>query len=401
MSRIEWYILRRTAIVTFGTLISTTTIVLITQILIRVDLLSSTGQSLLVFGKLALYLVPSVAVIVIPFALLIGASQTLSGMNGDSELVVIEASGCSRKIVARPLIMFGLLLSIFAFFLGNIVEPLSNRSIRELVTAAKADLISVAVQSGSFTKIDDDLIIQIERKERDGTFTGVFLSDRRSKESELLYFAKSGAITKVDDAELFVLRDGQLQRTDMKTGDISVISFDLNALDLAAFGANGKNTLYYPKDRSTYDLIAPDPDDRLFKSNPGSLRTELNKRLSEWLYVITFVVLVVFYLGKARSHRQSSILASVYLGLVVMGVRGSGAFATNNSGNGGFWEWLVYGVPFGVILFFGTLVFFDKDIPDPQRTLDYARKILRRMGVYTPHWLVKGLQYFRKNKVSA
>lgn len=401
MSRIEWYILRRTAIVTFGTLISATTIVLITQILIRVDLLSSTGQSLMVFGKLALFLVPSVAVIVIPFAVLIGASQTLSGMNGDSELVVIEAAGCSRKIVARPLLFFGLILSVFAFFLGNIVEPFSNRSIRELVTAAKADLISVAVQSGSFTKIDNDLIIQIERKERDGTFSGVFLSDRRDKESELLYYAKSGAITKIENTELFVLRDGQLQRTDMKSGDISVISFDLNALDLAAFGANGQNTVFYPKDRSTADLLSPDPNDSVFKGNPGSLRTELNKRLSEWLYVITFTVLVIFYLGKARSHRQSSILASVYLGLMVMGVRGSGAFATNNSGNGGIWEWLVYGVPFGVIIFFGSLIVFDKDIPDPQRTLDYARKILTKMGAKSPTWLAKIFRYFRKNKAVA
>jgi len=389
MSRLEWYILRRTAGVTFGTLIAATTIVLITQVLIRVDFLSSTGQSILVFGKLALYLIPSVAVIVVPFALLIGAMQTLNTMNSDSELVVIEASGGSRKIVARPLIVFGIFLSVFTFILANFIEPASNRNIRDLITEASADLLSVAVQSGTFTRIDEDLIIQIESKERDGSFKGIFIADRRDKEAELLYFAKTGAIADVDGSKLFIMRDGQLQRSSMTADDVSVISFDLNALDLAAFGSKNKNAFYYPKERSTFDLIAPDLDDDLYKSHPGQLRTELNKRLSEWLYALSFAVFCIFYLGKARSHRQSSFLATTYLILVVMGVRGVGAFATNNSEQGGVFEILVYAAPIGMMLFFATLVYFDKDIPDPQRTLDIARQYIQKIRSYLPNWLVR------------
>lgn len=389
MSQLEWYILRRIAGVTFGTLIAATTIVLITQVLIRVDFLSSTGQSILVFGKLALYLIPSVAVIVVPFALLIGAMQTLNTMNSDSELVVIEASGGSRKIVARPLIYFGVLLSIFTFFLANFVEPLSNRNIRDLITEASADLLSVAVQSGTFTRIDEDLIIQIESKERDGSFKGIFISDRRDKEAELLYFAKSGAIAEVDGSKLFIMRDGQLQRSNSAAEDVSIISFDLNALDLAAFGSKNRGALYYPKERSTFDLIYPDPDDPIFKDHPGQLRTELNKRLSEWLYAMTFSMLCIFYLGKARSHRQSSFLATIYLLLVVMGVRGTGAFVTNNSDNGGIFQVLVYAVPMGVMALNGLLIYFDKDIPDPQQTIDIIRKYLHGLQRFLPRWMVQ------------
>lgn len=388
MSRLEWYILRRTAGVTFGTLIAATTIVLITQVLIRVDFLSSTGQSILVFGKLALYLIPSVAVIVVPFALLIGVMQTLNTMNSDSELVVIEASGGSRKIVARPLILFGLFLSVVTFILANFVEPASNRNIRDLITEASADLLSVAVQSGTFTRIDEDLIIQIESKERDGSFKGIFIADRRDSKAELLYFAKTGAIADVDGSKLFIMRDGQLQRSSRSADDVSVISFDLNALDLAAFGSKNKSAFYYPKERSTIDLIAPDPDDDLYKNHPGQLRTELNKRLSEWLYALSFSVFSIFYLGKARSHRQSSFLATTYLIFVVMAVRGVGAFATNNSEHGGVFEILVYAAPIGMMLVFAALVYFDKDIPDPQRTLDVLRTYLQKLRRYLPSWLV-------------
>ena len=230
----------------------------------------------------------------------------------------------------------------------------------------------------------------------------VFLLRTAEIKRELIYFAKTGAIADVDGSKLFIMRDGQLQRSNIGANDVSIISFDLNALDLAAFGSKNKGSFYYPKERSTVDLIAPDPDDALYKSHPGQLRAELNKRLSEWLYAITFAVLCIFYLGKARSHRQSSFLATTYLVLVVMGIRGIGAFATNNSDYGGAFEIMVYATPIGMMVFFATLIYFDKDIPDPQRTLDIGRNYLKKLGVYLPKWLlnVGGKRQKRREAIS-
>ena len=104
MKQIERYIFRRVFILSAGTLATTTVIALTTQVLLRVNLLSSTGQSVLTFLELAGLLVPPMMLVVMPFALMIGAAQTLSTMNSDSELAVIEASGGARHLVARPIL---------------------------------------------------------------------------------------------------------------------------------------------------------------------------------------------------------------------------------------------------------------------------------------------------------
>ena len=93
MKQIERYIFRRVLMLSLATLATTTVIAMTTQVLLRVDLLSSTGQSLLTFLELAGLLVPPMMLVVMPFALMIGAAQTLTTMNSDSELAVIEASG--------------------------------------------------------------------------------------------------------------------------------------------------------------------------------------------------------------------------------------------------------------------------------------------------------------------
>ena len=79
MKQIERYIFLRVFTLSIGTLVTTTVIALTTQVLIRVNLLSSTGQSLLTFLELAGLLIPAMVVIVMPFALMIGASQKLPG----------------------------------------------------------------------------------------------------------------------------------------------------------------------------------------------------------------------------------------------------------------------------------------------------------------------------------
>jgi hypothetical protein len=93
MKQIERYIFRRMSSLTFWSLSAVTLLVLTTQVLIRVNVLTTTGQAFGAFAMLAATLIPSVVPIVAAFALLIGVSQVLSSMNSDSELVVVEAAG--------------------------------------------------------------------------------------------------------------------------------------------------------------------------------------------------------------------------------------------------------------------------------------------------------------------
>ena len=164
MSIIERYMFRRIGLLALGALTVTTGIALTTQVLLRVNLLASTGQSLLTIAELAMYLLPGMIAVALPFAVLIGVLQTMRTMNQDSELVILEASGSSISQRARPALTIGLIGAAVCLILSVWVEPLTAQKVRELLARASSDLLSAAIQSGSFKQVDKGLFIQIANK---------------------------------------------------------------------------------------------------------------------------------------------------------------------------------------------------------------------------------------------
>jgi len=80
---IERYIFRRTLSLTLASLCLVTFIVLTTQSLLYLNIVTQSGQSLATFLKLAMTLVPMMLLVVMPFALLLGAASTLNRLNND------------------------------------------------------------------------------------------------------------------------------------------------------------------------------------------------------------------------------------------------------------------------------------------------------------------------------
>ena len=95
MKLIERYILRRVGIMFLAVFCAAIGITWTVQVLQRINFLTSSGQSLATAIQFFSLFIPSVIPLVMPFALVIAITQTLSTMNQDSELVVINASGSS------------------------------------------------------------------------------------------------------------------------------------------------------------------------------------------------------------------------------------------------------------------------------------------------------------------
>ena len=76
--------------------------VLTTQVLRYVNVLTQPGQALSAFAKIALTLTMPMVLVVLPFAIILGSSNTLNRMSNDSELAVLEAAGAGRKILVKP-----------------------------------------------------------------------------------------------------------------------------------------------------------------------------------------------------------------------------------------------------------------------------------------------------------
>lgn len=380
MKVVERYVLRRVLDLFVAALFWTLAIVWTTQVLSRIDLVTDSGQSALTFFEVATLILPSIIPLVMPFALLIAVAQTLSVMNTDSELVVISAAGSSRLTLIRPVLLIGIVASILSFAVDNGVDPYARERGRHLVAEARADLLSLVIQEGTFKKVEDGLFVQIGERLPDGRLGGIFVSDSRAKDVDLVYYAKHGAVVQKDGKNVLVMLDGVVHRK-TPAGDVSVVRFTSYTFDLSAFAAssNGPVTML-AKDRTISYLINPDPNDQIYQYQPQTFRTELHRRFSEWLYPIVFAMIGLAVAGDARSHREGRINPLITAVIIALIVRWAGFVVTNQSQSAAWLTPVVYGVPIGACIVSAWFMAMNRSMELPHSWADLVTRLAGRIA---------------------
>ena len=372
MTIIERYIFRRMALMSLAALSVTTGIALTTQVLVRLNFISTSSKALATVGELSLLLIPPMIVVVMPFALLIGVLQTLRAMNQDSELAVIEASGLSTLQKIRPALVLGVLSMAFILFVTTILEPATNRRLRMLITRNAGDLLTSAIEAGTFKQIKEGVFLQVASQEAGGLLKDIFVSDRRDPKQELTYVAQSGRVETVDDRTLLVVHDGQIQRKNAVDGSLSVIHFSAYSLDAATFTDGASEVTLGPQEQSTLALFAPDTADPSYQRRPDRFVRELHRRFSEPLYAIEMIVVGLFFTARARSNRRDAGEALVLAALAGFGLRGFGYVLGTLSGQGGMVAILSYAIPAGISVALLWLMLADRRF----RGLDRVRRMV-------------------------
>jgi lipopolysaccharide export system permease protein len=349
MGVLEQYILKRVLLQTFAAIVVSFGIVWTIQALTKINLVTDSGQSIGAFLFLATLLLPAMIPVVLPFSILIATMNSLSVLNSDSELAVINASGAGPKVLFKPILIVALIAAFITLLSSNFVEPYSRQQARTLITKAKADLITLIIKEGQFKKIDENLYIQVGERLSNGILSGLFLADSRDKQFNTLYYARQGALLQEKDASLLVMQDGEIQRRNVKTGQLSLIRFSNYAFDLSQFTATSRKPQLLPKDQTTPYLLSPDANDRLFQQNPLFFSAELHKRFSKWLYTIAFAMIALALCAQVRSHRQTALLPHLYTVISAFIVRWLGILAEDWAEKNAISGMLLYFIPLATV----------------------------------------------------
>lgn len=381
MKLIERYIFRRAVIMFLATLLPLLGIVWTTQALANVNLVTDSGQSVLAFFKLATLILPSVIPIILPFALVIGVTQTLTTMNTDSELTVLNAAGSSRMAIIRPVIYLAAGLSVLSFVVDNFVEPYSRVAVRKMLATANADLLSSVVQENAFRKIADGLYVQVGGRRGGGVLQGIFVADSRNPAFELVYYAREGAVDEKSSA--LVMKDGEVQRK-LPDGSVSIIKFDSYAFDLADMTKTTREATIRAKDRDLADLLNPDPDDQVYKNNPLAFTAELNRRLTEWTFPLLFGLIALVFSSDARSHREARIHPMVSaLGTALL-IRWMTFYAGNSAEDSVWFVPLMYIVPLAAGALCIHQLVSNKRLDIPMTWQEKLQELLVRLRLVRP-----------------
>ncbi|PRX03486.1 UNVERIFIED_ORG: lipopolysaccharide export system permease protein [Martelella mediterranea] len=330
MKILERYILARVVRMFLATLLPVLAILWLTQVLGRIDLVTDSGQSILSFLKLATLILPTVIPTVLPFGIVLGTAQTLTTMNNDSELAVIDAAGARRSVIYRPIIAFAIALCAFSFVLDNYIEPRSRSEVRSLIASVYADLLSTVIEEKTFREIEDGLYIQISERLSGRVLKGLFVADYREPQDSYIYYAREGAVD--ESGSQLIMKNGQVQREDA-AGSVSIVQFDSYSFDLSELTSDRSETSRKASDRSLSFLLNPDTTDPDYMKNPAAYRAELTRRMTDWMLPLIYAIFTIVIAGDARSHRERRIPPMATAFIVTLLLRLMSHFSANRAEN--------------------------------------------------------------------
>jgi lipopolysaccharide export system permease protein len=333
-------------------LLSLTGVVWIATALKQLNVVTGEGQQALQFIKMTMLAIPNLMAIIAPVALLIAALHTLNKLNGDSELIVMTASGATVWYFAKPLLLLASLVSAGVLAFNLVVMPWSARTLGDMFVQLRTDLIGQALQPGKFSNPEPGLIFHIrDRDSRTGRISGLVMHDTRETDQTATYLAEKGDVVKQGADAYLIMNDGHIIRQSKTNPLPQIIVFDRYAVDLVRFKPKEAGSDLRPRERYFDELWSLSAKD--LASPPaivGKLRAELHDRLSAPLYPFAFVMIVIAAVGVAQTTRQNRAKNLVGAFALAIGARIGGFAAVNYVALKPAAAPLVYALPAGAFL---------------------------------------------------
>lgn len=347
------YLLRQVTNAFLVILLTLTLVVWLATALKELNLITSQGQGIVLFFQMTMLSLPSLMALIAPNAMLMAALYTLDRMNGDSELIVMTASGATVWRIGAPLLALASVVAIAILLANLFMTPASMRALRSFITQVRADLISQVLQPGRFSSPEKGLTFHIRDRNPNGDLLGLLVHDERDEKQVMSYLAERGRIITNDEGSYLVMLDGYVHRYNAEEPDkpVQIVVFDQNMLDLSEFSPKDKaGKGLRPRESYFSDLLNPDMTNPVTMRNYGQIRSELHDRLATPLYPLVFAFVAIALLAHARTTRESR-WAQILLAFgIAVALRVAGITAGNLVALNSWAVVLVYGIPLGAII---------------------------------------------------
>ncbi len=234
MTRFDRYLLRQ-LLLAFG--FSALILVLvfwINRAVLLFDRLIANGESARVFLELSMLTLPLMVAIVLPIAGFVAALLVTNRLSGENELVVAQSAGLSPWRMARPVLYFGLLVSLFLLALGHVLVPLSQDRLAQRQAQISQNISARFLTEGSFVHPAPGITIYIREITRDGELRDIFLADSRDRRIDLTYTAKSALLLRSEDGPRLVMFEGLAQALERESARMTITAFTDFTYNLSA-----------------------------------------------------------------------------------------------------------------------------------------------------------------------
>ena len=209
--------------------------VMLTKELLRlVELLVSKGVGMWAVLKVFAHLLPSFLVLTLPIAGIIASITAFGRLSLDKELVAMRAAGLSLLRLARPVMLFALLVCGLTIWLAQWGQPWSSVNLKKVALNLLRDQLVLAMERGTFSEPIPKMMIYVSEK-GDETSGGIFISDGRNADDPRIIVAQgyNVLIDSSTDQVALRLRDGVIHSRPDEIDQYQMASFSSYDLKLS------------------------------------------------------------------------------------------------------------------------------------------------------------------------
>lgn len=265
MRRLDAYVLKQFIAVFFFFCLVMTGVIWLAKAVPLIDTVIASGQSMLIFFKLSMLVLPQVLAIVVPLACLAAAVYVINKLYTEAELVVMMASGQSPFALARPALIFGALVAGLTWMITMVFAPYSEVQLSEGEAQIKSELANALIVERQFLHPAKGLTLFIRETSNTGQMAGLFLHDQRDPTQIVTYSAARAVLLRDGDIARLVMNDGLALSYAVDDQILSRVQFDEFIYDLSELVAQNVATTKRPGSYGLFELLNPTDEMKLNK----------------------------------------------------------------------------------------------------------------------------------------
>ncbi|TQS73018.1 LPS export ABC transporter permease LptF [Rhodobacteraceae bacterium] len=316
------------------------------------DQLISDGQTALVVLEFTALTLPYVIRVVLPIAAFAATVYAINRLSSESELVAMQAAGTSPWRLARPVVMFGVIVALLMLVLTNFLVPKARERLAIRQEQVAENITASLLTPGRFQHPSDDISVYIRQISDRGEFLDFYLWDSRNPENRMSYLAKKAVIIRSDTGPKLIMFDGSVQSLRTQDGRLSLTKFSNLTYDLGNLTKNVSSLTRSLDSIPTPELLG-DPQSIMAETETtqGAIWLEVLGRQTQPLLapvaaLIGFAALMVGSFSRFGVWRQIALSVVLLVFIQVLSNVTEGIAASNGA------RWPVLFAPSGI----GTVI---------------------------------------------
>lgn len=224
--------------------------------------LISDGQTALVVLEFTALTLPLVISIVLPIAAFTASAYGTNRLSSESELVAMQAAGLSPWRLARPVLVFGVLVGVMVALLVHSFVPMARARLADRQAEIAQNVTAQFLRAGSFQYPVPGVTLYISEIAPDGRLLYFFLEDARDPAEQVTYTANEALVIRTEAGPRLVMMQGMVQNLRLSSGrqSLSVTRFSELAYDMVTLVDSNRERKRDLRAYSTPELLRADPE---------------------------------------------------------------------------------------------------------------------------------------------